>query len=135
MLISHHSGRALQSRLLSHCKNRSRRTLFTETLQSCTNAYLDLAMALPYPPTWPVYSCTIVLVGVASRVALLPVLLWVNQSIFCLQQRMLIYDHVPDPETRTQSKRKCGPLLEGVSDEVRGTSPTTTCQKRQRGCS
>ncbi|KAF8525318.1 60Kd inner membrane protein-domain-containing protein [Gautieria morchelliformis] len=76
MLISHHSGRAFQSRLLSHCKNRPRRTLFTETLQSCTNAYLDLAMGLPYPPTWPVYSCTIVLVGVASRVALLPVFLW-----------------------------------------------------------
>lgn len=51
-------------------------------LQSLTNAYLDLAIALPYPPTWPVYSCTIVLAGVTSRVALLPVVFWVNQVYF-----------------------------------------------------
>ncbi|KAJ7179043.1 60Kd inner membrane protein-domain-containing protein [Mycena filopes] len=45
-------------------------------IQSLCDGFLDLAVALPYPPSVPAYSTTIILVTVASRLVLFPVALW-----------------------------------------------------------
>ncbi|KAF8592443.1 hypothetical protein K439DRAFT_1643585 [Ramaria rubella] len=79
MLLSRYLAQADRFRQLLRVPTRSHRSLFTETLQTFTNAYFDLAIALPYPPTWPVYSSTIILAGVTSRIALLPVFIWARR--------------------------------------------------------
>ncbi|CAA7259849.1 unnamed protein product [Cyclocybe aegerita] len=50
----------------------SRRFFF----QSVSDGFLDLALALPLPPSFPPYATTIILVTVVSRVALLPISIW-----------------------------------------------------------
>ncbi|KAJ3506442.1 hypothetical protein NMY22_g17248 [Coprinellus aureogranulatus] len=45
-------------------------------LTGLENQFLDLALALPVPPSWPVYSTAIIAVTVATRLALLPVSIW-----------------------------------------------------------
>jgi inner membrane protein COX18 len=47
-------------------------------VQSLCDGFLDLAIALPFPPSVPPYSVTIILVSLASRLALFPVALWVS---------------------------------------------------------
>lgn len=42
------------------------------------DGFLDLALALPFPTTFPPYSSTIILVTVLLRAALLPVAVWVR---------------------------------------------------------
>lgn len=82
MMIRHRTVPVARSTLLRHSSFCDRREIFTETVHSLSNAYLDLAVALPYPPTWPVYSSTIVLVGVISRLVLLPISVWVGRISF-----------------------------------------------------
>ena len=53
----------------------STRRFFT---QSLCDGFLDLAIALPLPPSLPPYSTTIILVTVVTRLALLPVAVWVR---------------------------------------------------------
>ncbi|KAJ7180191.1 60Kd inner membrane protein-domain-containing protein [Mycena crocata] len=45
-------------------------------IQSLSDGFLDLAIALPYPPSIPPYSATIILVAVTSRLLLFPLALW-----------------------------------------------------------
>ncbi|KAJ7764973.1 60Kd inner membrane protein-domain-containing protein [Mycena maculata] len=45
-------------------------------IQSLCDGFLDLAVALPFPPSVPAYSATIILVTVASRLVIFPVALW-----------------------------------------------------------
>lgn len=54
-----------------------RRTFVTESLRNLTNAFFDLSIALPYPIEWPAYTTTIIVLGIASRVSLLPLSIWV----------------------------------------------------------
>ncbi len=42
-----------------------------------TDAFLDLATALPYPTSWPPYSTTIILGTILVRIGILPVAIWV----------------------------------------------------------
>lgn len=62
---------------LSHYQNASiaTRRFF---VQSVCNGFLDLATALPLPPSLPPYSTTIIFVTVISRFALLPISIWVR---------------------------------------------------------
>lgn len=46
-------------------------------MQNLCNGFLDLAAALPIPPSLPPYSTTIILTTVFARFALLPVVIWV----------------------------------------------------------
>ncbi|KAM5540458.1 hypothetical protein V8D89_005916 [Ganoderma adspersum] len=46
-----------------------RRTFIASTIHSLSEGFLDLATALPYPPGWPPYACTIILVTVVTRLA------------------------------------------------------------------
>ncbi|KAL7282371.1 hypothetical protein PYCCODRAFT_1364238 [Trametes coccinea BRFM310] len=46
-----------------------RRTFVSSTIHNLSEGFLDLAIALPWPPEWPPYSCTIILVTVVTRLA------------------------------------------------------------------
>ncbi|CDO71272.1 hypothetical protein BN946_scf184908.g29 [Trametes cinnabarina] len=45
------------------------RTFVSSTIHGLSEGFLDLAIALPWPPEWPPYSCTIILVTVVTRLA------------------------------------------------------------------
>lgn len=51
---------------------------FYQHLTPATNQFLDLAIALPFPPSFPPYASTILLGTVILRLAFLPTLLWVS---------------------------------------------------------
>ena len=56
------------------------RTYFTSTIQTLSDGVLDLAIALPYPPSIPVYSTTIIAVTVVTRLILtVPFSIWVRR--------------------------------------------------------
>jgi len=56
------------------------RTLFSSTIQGLTNEFLDLAIALPIPPSLPPYSTTIILVTVVTRLAItVPFSVWAKK--------------------------------------------------------
>ncbi|KAF9485270.1 hypothetical protein BDN70DRAFT_847974 [Pholiota conissans] len=59
--------------------------------QAVGNGFLDLALALPLPPSIPPYSTTIIIATIVSRFALLPITLWGNR-------RMQRVQEVVDPE-------------------------------------
>ncbi|KAI1795182.1 60Kd inner membrane protein-domain-containing protein [Ganoderma leucocontextum] len=55
----------------------SRRTFISPAIHSLSEGFLDLATALPYPPDWAPYSCTIILVTVVTRLAFtVPFSIW-----------------------------------------------------------
>ncbi|KZT12502.1 uncharacterized protein LAESUDRAFT_733178 [Laetiporus sulphureus 93-53] len=56
---------------------RTRRTLVHSAVQELTNGFLDLAIALPIPPSLPPYSTTVILLTVASRLVItVPFSVW-----------------------------------------------------------
>jgi mitochondrial inner membrane protein COX18 len=57
---------------------RGRRSFTTPAIESLSEGFLDLALALPIPPSLPPYSATIVIVTVVSRLLFtVPFSLWV----------------------------------------------------------
>ncbi|KAJ6539442.1 60Kd inner membrane protein-domain-containing protein [Mycena capillaripes] len=58
-------------------------------IQSLCDGFLDLAIALPFPPSVPSYSATIIVVTVASRLALFPVALWGRNRVRRLENVVL----------------------------------------------
>lgn len=72
---------ALRPRFAHKELNRPR-TFLTEAIQSLSNEFLDLALAIPYPQSIPPYSGTIILVTVVSRLLLtVPFSFWVRVSV------------------------------------------------------
>lgn len=56
------------------------RTLWTQSLQTLTDGFLDLAIALPYPLSFPPYASTIILTTVLTRALFtLPFSIWVSR--------------------------------------------------------
>ncbi len=51
------------------------------TLTPAANEFLDLATALPFPPSFPPYASTVILGSVFLRLAFLPTVLWVRVAI------------------------------------------------------
>ncbi len=49
-------------------------------MQGLCDGFLDLALALPLPPSLPPYATTIILTTVITRVALLPIAIWVRRA-------------------------------------------------------
>ena len=70
--------------------------------------FLDLALALPIPPSWPAYSTAIIVVTVVTRFALLPVSIWVR-SLATTRGILLIV---------TQGKRKSRIIEEVVVPQL-----------------
>lgn len=61
------------------CLNQSRRTFVS--LDVLKDGFLDLATALPIPPSWPAYSTTLILCTVLTRLAFtVPFSVWVNSD-------------------------------------------------------
>ncbi|KAF9268070.1 hypothetical protein L218DRAFT_954458 [Marasmius fiardii PR-910] len=58
-------------------------------MKEICDGFLDLAVALPYPPELPAYSTTIILVTVLSRFALLPVSIWAKNRAIRLEENVL----------------------------------------------
>jgi len=50
-------------------------------VQGLCDGFLDLALALPIPPSLPPYSSTIIILTIVSRVALLPISIWGKERI------------------------------------------------------
>jgi len=59
-------------------------------IQNICDGFLDLALALPLPPTLPAYSTTIILVTLLSRLAFLPISIWVCLSSLYLHLGLLV---------------------------------------------
>ncbi|KAJ7638914.1 hypothetical protein FB45DRAFT_1023658 [Roridomyces roridus] len=78
---------AVRARLVPpRCRQPSNKRFF---IQSLCDGFLDLAIALPYPPSVPAYSTTIIVVTVASRVALFPLALWGRNNLRRLEDVVL----------------------------------------------
>jgi len=69
-------------------------------MQGVCDAFLDLAIALPFPAALPPYSTTIILTTVVARVALLPVAIWVGQ---CQNIHEKYLKHLPGQETSVEN--------------------------------
>jgi inner membrane protein COX18 len=61
---------------------------FYNGLTPAANEFLDLATALPFPPSFPPYTSTILLGTVLLRLAFLPTVLWVCM-FFVIEDRLL----------------------------------------------
>jgi hypothetical protein len=88
---------------------RSKKVLQTDrryhSLQGLSHEFLDLAFALPLPPSFPPYSTTIILVTVFTRLVLtLPVSIWVR---LFLMQRVLTDLLCIGQETGMEDTRNC----------------------------
>ena len=73
-------------------------------MQGLCDAFLDLAIALPFPAALPPYSTTIILTTVVARVALLPVAIWVGQ---CSSPPEKYLEHFPGQEAGMENRRTC----------------------------
>lgn len=59
------------------------RTFVSSTLQTVSEGFLDLAIALPYPESLPPYSTTIILATVVTRLVFtVPFSIWVSTYCF-----------------------------------------------------
>jgi mitochondrial inner membrane protein COX18 len=83
MLARRHAARLTTLRPFSPAQdhvNRLGRRRFTSAIQ---DGFLDFALALPWPPSFPPYSSTIILLTVVSRLAFtIPFSVWVS-ALYC----------------------------------------------------
>ena len=84
MLAFQGTRRALKVARHSNLSNRR------HFVQGLCDGFMDLALALPIPPSLPPYSSTIIILTVVSRLALLPISIWVRFS----NQILLTLSHV-----------------------------------------
>ncbi|KIM90894.1 hypothetical protein PILCRDRAFT_811390 [Piloderma croceum F 1598] len=72
-----------RSRLLlrtGHGPRKSLRTVFTSAVEPLAEGFLDLALTLPFPSSLPLYSTTIILFTVVSRLAFtVPISIWAQR--------------------------------------------------------
>ena len=110
-MLSLHKFRPPRSAALTPFRHRyGRRTppLSRGFLTGLGTEFLDLALALPIPPSWPAYSTAIIVVTVVTRFALLPVSIWVR-SLATTRRILLIV---------TQGKRKSRIIEEVVVPQL-----------------
>ncbi|KAF8639734.1 hypothetical protein AX17_000996 [Amanita inopinata Kibby_2008] len=58
-------------------------------MQGICDGFLDLALALPIPPSLPPYSTTIILVTLVTRTALLPIAIWGRRRVRRVEEVVL----------------------------------------------
>ena len=85
-------------------------------IQGLCDGFMDLALALPIPPSLPPYSSTIIILTVVSRLALLPILIWVRFS----NQILLTHSHVI---CRNQGKERTRRAEEIVLPKIKKLKP------------
>ena len=84
MLAFQGTRRALKIARHSNLSNRR------NFVQGLCDGFMDLALALPIPPSLPTYSSTIIILTIVTRLALLPISIWVRFS----NQVLFTYSHV-----------------------------------------
>ena len=84
MLAFQGTRRALKVARHSNLSNRR------HFIQGLCDGFIDLALALPIPPSLPPYSSTIIILTIISRLALVPISTWVRFS----NQILLTHSHV-----------------------------------------
>ncbi|KAF7775996.1 hypothetical protein Agabi119p4_4389 [Agaricus bisporus var. burnettii] len=70
-------------------RHTQRRFFWSELYDGLTpaaNEFLDLAIALPYPPTWSAYASTIILTTVLLRLTFLPSVIWSRRKVVKMEQ-------------------------------------------------
>lgn len=85
-------------------------------IQGLCDGFMDLALALPIPPSLPPYSSTIIILTVVSRLALLPISIWVRFS----NQILLTHSHVI---CRNQGKERTRRAEEIVLPKIKKLKP------------
>ena len=81
-LATQHALRARRVVPTSPVAFQSRRTFVSEIAGTLSEGFLDLALAIPYPEGVPVYSGTVILLTVATRLVFtVPFSLWVRYSL------------------------------------------------------
>ena len=77
-------------------------------LAGLSEGFLDLAVALPYPQSWPPYASTVILLTVVTRLAFtVPISVWVCRAIL-VRRTSLTDEYIPTgKETRLESPRAC----------------------------
>lgn len=89
--------------------NQSRRTFVS--LDILKDGFLDLAIALPIPPSWPAYSTTIILCTLLTRLAFtVPFSLWVSLDSFLAVQ--IFADVVQSKQRQWRAEEQVLPRLQ-----------------------
>lgn len=84
MLAFQGTRRALKVTRHSNLSNRR------HFVQGLCDGFMDLALALPIPPSLPPYTSTIIILTIVSRLALLPISIWVR----LFNEILLTHSHV-----------------------------------------
>jgi mitochondrial inner membrane protein COX18 len=110
MLALQGTRRALKVARNSNLSNRR------HFVQGLCDGFMDLALALPIPPSLPPYSSTIIILTLVSRLALLPISIWVGFFI----QILLTHSHVI---CRNQGKERTRRAEEIVIPQIKKLKP------------
>lgn len=107
----HHRCSHLPSRTGYEVSRRSHRTLFTSAVETLSEGFLDLALALPFPPSLPPYSTTIILFTVVSRLAFtLPFSIWA-------QQRRYRVEEIVQPTLEAMAPKVTEQIMQNMREE------------------
>ncbi|KAG6378674.1 hypothetical protein JVT61DRAFT_12945 [Boletus reticuloceps] len=106
-------------------RNQSRRTFVS--LDVLKDGFLDLAIALPIPPSWPAYSTTIILCTVLTRLAFtVPFSVWSKRRQWRAEEQVL-------PRLQSEGPVIAKRVLEDMREEkVRGTKEELQTVHRTR---
>ena len=110
MLAFQGTRRALKVARHSNLSNRR------HFVQGLCDGFIDLALALPIPPSLPPYSSTIIILTLVSRLALVPISIWVRFS----NQILLTLSHV---FCRNQGKERTRRAEEIVIPRIKKLKP------------
>ncbi|KAI0702879.1 60Kd inner membrane protein-domain-containing protein [Cytidiella melzeri] len=115
----------------------TRRTFVSEAIQTASDGFLDLALALPFPAELPAYSGTIILVTVVSRVLTVPFSLWAKRRQWkteevvlpqLLQERPLVFQRVHAEMKKDGFK---GSREEAIKEHAKRAQPILKARQKE----
>lgn len=97
--------------------HRGRRTYVTTVVQYISGEFLDLAIALPYPLSWPPYASTIILTTVISRLVFtVPFSIWVRLANHLF--KLILKAYIQAKRRQWRLEEQVLPLLVQSRDEL-----------------
>ncbi|KAI0347237.1 hypothetical protein BDW22DRAFT_508642 [Trametopsis cervina] len=129
----------LQARPQARIKNTidKPRTFVSEAIQSASDGFLDLALALPFPEAIPPYSGTIILVTVCTRLLTVPFSIWSKRRQWktedvvvpqLLQERPLIFKGVHEEMKRDGFR---GTKEEAMKEHAKRSQPMLKARTKE----
>ncbi|EJD53459.1 hypothetical protein AURDEDRAFT_79893 [Auricularia subglabra TFB-10046 SS5] len=85
MLARHVFRTATRQHVLRPPRSLQRRTFVRAALVPAADQLVELATALPWPPMWPPYASTIILIAILGRAAVLPISIWGKRKQFIVE--------------------------------------------------